>query len=159
MVERIIQHICFGLALVLGIALVAEAQRGSRINGLYQGPVYLQNGTLISGTGADGSITITDKAGSTSSGQIFLGGSTGFAVAIRNSGAFVDFIIPQTGAYATLVSNTIVQTGYIEQTEAASPGNAAADRVRLFTQDNGAGKTQLMAIFSTGAAQVVATQP
>ena len=157
--NRLVRDVLFGIALLIGSAMIVDAQRGSRINGLYQGPVYLQNGTLISGTGADGSITITDKAGSTSSGQIFLGGSTGFAVAIRNSGAFVDFIIPQTGAYATLVSNTIVQTGYIEQTEAASPGNAAADRVRLFTQDNGAGKTQLMAIFSTGAAQVVATQP
>jgi len=31
--------------------------------------------------------------------------------------------------------------------------------VRIFAQDNGAGKTQLMALFATGAAQQIAIEP
>lgn len=45
---------------------------------------------------------------------------------------------------------------YIEQTAPSAP---AADRVRVYAQDNGAGKTQLMALFSSGAAQQIAIQP
>jgi hypothetical protein len=39
------------------------------------------------------------------------------------------------------------------------PGAPAADKARLFVRDNGAGKTQLCVRFSTGAVQVLATQP
>lgn len=35
----------------------------------------------------------------------------------------------------------------------------AASRVRIFARDNGAGKTQLVARFPTGAVQVLATEP
>ena len=45
---------------------------------------------------------------------------------------------------------------YIEQTAPSAP---SADRVRIYAQDNGAGKTQLMALFSSGAAQQIAIQP
>lgn len=45
---------------------------------------------------------------------------------------------------------------FVEQTAPAAP---AADGVRLYAVDNGAGKTQLMALFSSGAAQQVAIQP
>lgn len=45
---------------------------------------------------------------------------------------------------------------YIEQTAPSAP---SADRVRVYAQDNGAGKTQLMALFSSGAAQQIAIQP
>ena len=43
--------------------------------------------------------------------------------------------------------------------EMTAPGNAPADNVYLYAQDNGAGKTELMASFGTGAAQVVAIEP
>jgi parallel beta-helix repeat protein len=43
-----------------------------------------------------------------------------------------------------------------EQTAPAAPG---ADLYRLFGRDNGAGKTQLCVLFSSGAVQVLATQP
>lgn len=43
-----------------------------------------------------------------------------------------------------------------EQTAPAAPG---ADKGRVFFQDNGAGKTQMMVIFSSGAAQQLAIQP
>lgn len=44
----------------------------------------------------------------------------------------------------------------VEQTEPAAP---AADKVLVYAKDNGSGKTQLMARFSSGAAQQIAIQP
>ena len=45
---------------------------------------------------------------------------------------------------------------FIEQTAPASP---AANIVRIYAEDNGSGKTRLMAIFATGAAQQIAIEP
>lgn len=50
-------------------------------------------------------------------------------------------------------------TGYIETIEQTAPAAPAANGVRIYAQDNGAGKTQLMALFSSGAAQQIAIQP
>jgi hypothetical protein len=50
-------------------------------------------------------------------------------------------------------------TGYQQMTEMTAPAAPAANQLRIFSQDNGAGKTQLMAIFATGAAQQIAIQP
>jgi lysophospholipase L1-like esterase len=44
-------------------------------------------------------------------------------------------------------------------TEVTAPSAPAANGFRLFAQDNGAGKTQLMVLFATGAAQEIAIQP
>jgi hypothetical protein len=48
---------------------------------------------------------------------------------------------------------------YIQGKESTTPSAPSSDRYRLFSKDNGAGKTQLCAIFSSGAAQCFATQP
>ena len=48
---------------------------------------------------------------------------------------------------------------YIEGTEMADPAAPVADRGRLYFRDNGAGKTQIVVVFSSGAVQVIATQP
>jgi hypothetical protein len=45
---------------------------------------------------------------------------------------------------------------YVEQTAPAAP---AANRVRVYAEDNGSGKTRLMALFPTGAAQQIAIEP
>ena len=50
-------------------------------------------------------------------------------------------------------------TGYIEGKEQTAPAAPAANGYRLFAQDNGAGKTQLMVIFATGVAQQIAIEP
>jgi hypothetical protein len=47
----------------------------------------------------------------------------------------------------------------IEMYEMTAPGVAPTDGARLFVQDNGAGKTQLAVIFSSGAIQIIATEP
>lgn len=50
-------------------------------------------------------------------------------------------------------------TGYLAGSERTAPAAPAANGYRIFAQDNGAGKTQLMVIFNTGAAQQIAIQP
>ena len=50
-------------------------------------------------------------------------------------------------------------TAYIEVDEISAPGGGAANTCRIYAEDNGAGKTRLMAIFNTGAAQQIAIEP
>ena len=52
-----------------------------------------------------------------------------------------------------------IDNGALELAEMTTPGAGAANTVRIYAVDNGAGKTQLMAIFNTGAAQQLAIQP
>ena len=47
--------------------------------------------------------------------------------------------------------------GALDIEEGAAP-TAIADTVRLYAEDNGAGKTRLMALFPTGAAQQLAIE-
>ena len=66
-----------------------------------------------------------------------------------------------TGAAASTagslsLTNT-THAGYSQLTEMTAPAGAA-NSARLFTQDNGAGKTQLMVIFGSGAAQQIAIE-
>lgn len=58
-----------------------------------------------------------------------------------------------------VLKGTFTAGSYIAGTEQSAPSAPAANGYRLFAQDNGAGKTQLCVIFSSGAAQCFATQP
>ena len=57
------------------------------------------------------------------------------------------------------VAGSISATDYIAGAEQTPPSAPAANGYRIFAQDNGAGKTQLMVIFATGAAQQIAIEP
>lgn len=57
------------------------------------------------------------------------------------------------------VSGNIKGSGYLELSEMSEPDAGAADTARLFLQDNGSGKTQICVRFSSGATQVLSTQP
>lgn len=72
-------------------------------------------------------------------------GSGGNLAAFQNSSSTVLLSITATGAM-----------DMVEQTAPAAP---AANTARLYAVDNGAGKTQLVVVFPTGAAQVLATEP
>ena len=63
----------------------------------------------------------------------------------------------QTALYGVFAQ--VACTGSVQLTEQTAPGAPAADNVVLYAVDNGAGKTQLMARFATGAAQQVAIEP
>lgn len=49
--------------------------------------------------------------------------------------------------------------GLVYLKETTTPAAAAADFAKIYAKDNGSGKTQLCAIFSSGAEQCFATQP
>lgn len=54
---------------------------------------------------------------------------------------------------------TFYQSNFHEMTEQTAPAAGAANTVRIYAEDNGAGKTRLMALFATGAAQQLAVEP
>jgi len=56
------------------------------------------------------------------------------------------------------VSQVEVGNG-VQFTEMTAPSAPASNKVILYAQDNGAGKTQLMALFASGASQQVAIEP
>ena len=64
------------------------------------------------------------------------------------------------GTYRDLkLRNVVGQTGYHEMIEMTAPSAPSADTVRIYAEDNGSGKTRLMAVFPTGAAQQIAIEP
>jgi len=48
---------------------------------------------------------------------------------------------------------------HIELAEIADPGAATENTGRIYFRNNGSGKTQLVVVFPSGAAQVIATEP
>jgi hypothetical protein len=57
------------------------------------------------------------------------------------------------------VGSSIENSGYGEFTEMTAPAAPAANNVRIYAEDNGSGKTRLMALFPTGVAQQIAIEP
>lgn len=71
---------------------------------------------------------------------------------------------PQANGTGTLRGTNYVGafhnfSNYLALTEMSAPASADANNVRIFAQDNGSGKTQLMAIFQSGAAVQIAIEP
>ena len=52
-----------------------------------------------------------------------------------------------------------IAAGAMRFAEMTAPSAPAADSVVIYAEDNGDGKTRLMALFATGAAQQIAIQP
>jgi len=90
---------------------------------------------------------------------------TGALRALDISGTFptATLIVGQDFQTITLAAMSGGSVGFgavfLEGAEIAAPSAPAANGGRLFFQDNGSGKTQLAVIFSSGAVQVIATQP
>lgn len=72
----------------------------------------------------------------------------------------VDTILERNGAGILALRGTSTSVGgalnLLEQTAPSAP---SANQVVIYAQDNGAGKTQLMALFGSGAAQQIAIEP
>lgn len=98
--------------------------------------------------GGAGQLTIFTNYSSPVNSRFFIGDGTGYEICFssRSSSTTVDRF-------------KFNDTGYLDILEMPAPSNAAANRARIFAQDNGAGKTQICAIFSSGAVQVIATEP
>lgn len=93
-----------------------------------------------------------------------------FTQAIDSNGFGGMQIIFQAGTQLQFYNNTTeiarvasdslrMNAAYFEMTEQTAPAAPSANGVRIYAVDNGAGKTQLMALFSSGAAQQIAIQP
>lgn len=52
-----------------------------------------------------------------------------------------------------------LKDGSVQLTEVTAPAAPSANAVRIYAEDNGSGKTRLMALFASGAAQQIAIQP
>ena len=79
-------------------------------------------------------------------------GSTGSGIAIHG-------IATALSAFAAVFDGKVGISRFVEIDEIPVPTAPAADKARLFVQDNGSGKTQLCVRFSSGAIVVIATQP
>lgn len=72
---------------------------------------------------------------------------------------FLQVLNSATGQVAGLIANFLKLTTFIDILEEPTPTAPPANTARLFTQDNGSGKTQLCVRFNTGAVQTLSTQP
>lgn len=105
--------------------------------------------------------------------QSFSVGSSGNDISIASAAATHVFNIPSASSTARGLVNTGPQTiqgpktfasevavsQYIELTEISAVSNAPTDKARLYVKDNGAGKTQLVVVFQSGATQQIAIEP
>ncbi|HEY6382039.1 MAG TPA: hypothetical protein VIY07_09570, partial [Pseudolabrys sp.] len=103
-------------------------------------------------------------AGSGTLQDLFIGNSTN-GYFIRSSGHLhpinnnnYDLGAPNARMRVGYFGN-IDNSGYSQFTEMADPAAGAANTARFYARDNGAGKTQLVVRFNTGAVQVIATEP
>jgi len=116
------------------------------------GVVAQRNGTnaqtfRVYGTYTDASNYVRASLGAT---------STTVTVTAETAGTGADnvpVVITPAGTSQVEVGNGV------QFTEMTAPSAPGANKVILFAQDNGAGKTQLMALFPSGAAQQVAIEP
>ena len=75
------------------------------------------------------------------------------------AGAGIDIGIARSGSGILKVTDGSTGAGALHFQEQTAPSAPSANNVYLYAQDNGAGKTQLMAKFATGAAQQIAIEP
>jgi hypothetical protein len=57
------------------------------------------------------------------------------------------------------VEGNEILTGFLQLSEASDPAAPAANKARVYCRDNGAGKSQLVVRFPSGAVQIIATEP
>jgi len=124
-------------------------------------------GTILMSRGADGELTIADSTGatamqfSTPNLALSVGSSIQIGIASTSNPAASgnDVAFARTAAGIMKVTNGSTGGGSLHFQEQTAPSAPAANNVYIYAQDNGAGKTQLMARFATGAAQQIAIEP
>lgn len=118
-------------------------------------------GSSVFDVSREGNLSIESGAVTAGANGITLNNSRDLAFV----GSFVgrvkwsDVGLSRSAAGILNVDNASTGAAALEFREQTAPSAAAANAVRIYAQDNGAGKTQLMAIFATGAAQQIAIEP
>lgn len=129
-------------------------------------------------TGGSTFMTITGSSGLVTVAQAFLAGAGSFYCSpstynarMYNAGQFAwtnnananlgteDTGLARSAAGIIKVTNGSTGGGSLEMQEVTAPSAGATNIVRIYAEDNGAGKTRLMALFATGAAQQIAIEP
>jgi hypothetical protein len=67
--------------------------------------------------------------------------------------------LARDGAGIKVIAADGTTGAFLSGVEQAAPSAPSANGYRIFAQDNGSGKTQLMVIFGSGAAQQIAIEP
>ena len=132
------------------------AYRGTTIaaSGMYFGGdnsevvLFTDNGTAVAGIyNGGGGIQVLQSLGLVWPTTL---GSAAFDLAIsRKAAGIISFD-------STALGNGLAALSLSERTAPSAP---ASNGVYIYAQDNGAGKTQLMALFASGAAQQIAIEP
>lgn len=105
---------------------------------------------------ATGSLIAGTASGVLSSGYLasWVAGRIGFSVSASLApGSTLDTYVSRSAA------GILAITDAAELTEMVAPAAPSANKVRIYAEDDGAGKTRLMARFATGAAQQIAIEP
>ena len=76
-----------------------------------------------------------------------------------NPTATNDVGLGRSAAGVLKITNSGSGAGALEMQEMTAPSAPATNNVRIYAEDNGSGKTRLMALFPTGAAQQIAIEP
>jgi uncharacterized lipoprotein NlpE involved in copper resistance len=126
----------------------------------------LQIGTDKTGTGTVRSMEID------SAYQLALYARSGAGMYFSTNGTFRWYFDGAAGHLLAYADNTydigasgatrprnLFLGSYAQLSEMTAPAAPAANGVRIYAVDNGSGKTQLMALFATGAAQQIAIEP
>lgn len=107
----------------------------------------------------------THYLGNGANGQWGVGGLSGISTAQfgwvsgSNATAAIDSGVKRFGAAIVGPTNGSTGGGAFQFIEMTAPSAPATNNVILYAEDNGSGKTRLMALFPTGAAQQVAIEP
>jgi hypothetical protein len=136
------------LAAALNFTGTAAIQESGTERGRISGGV-LAWGTTVVGTAAAGGIVTKNGVGLY--GVNGAGASTHNLIRILSTN---DVLI----GYG-LSSGARLDDNYLQFSEITDPAASGANTGRVYMRDNGAGKTQLVVRFPTGAVQVIATEP
>lgn len=111
-------------------------------------------GVYISGGGTE-NLHLTANQGLNLSKNLVVGWVDAFNTAAAPTSGFTW----GASAVTKLYNPSTTGGAGLEMVEMTAPAAAPANSGRLFLQDNGSGKTQLMIVFATGAAQQIAIEP
>jgi hypothetical protein len=109
---------------------------------------------FFSGSTVVANINLTSK-------QIVVGsdGLFTFSSGADSFSTAVDTGIARAAAGVVRINNASTGGGAMQLTEMTAPAAPATDNVRIYAEDDGSGKTRLMARFATGAAVQIAIEP
>lgn len=159
-----------GTIAVYGGEFRADSRHGSgdlrQIVGV-KGTVDIQaNGTITHARAVVGQVLRDAGTGVATNSVAFYAINPGGAFATNAYGLYVETVSGSTANYAIYTNTGLVRFGDDVQflssllgTEIADPAAPAVNQGKLYFRDNGAGKTQLVARFNTGAVQVIVTEP